>query len=107
MLGGLATAFAGVAVHLGTVLQTSQIASAFLGPMLACMVWTISKINLRPKAVLWGMIIGSIAACTVACSAATTFWVIPTGFAVAMIITWIDLGLAWRNRLLRGSIELS
>jgi len=107
VLGGLATAFAGVAVHLGTVLQTSQIASAFLGPMLACMVWTISKINLRPKAVLWGMIIGSIAACTVACSAATTFWVIPTGFAVAMIITWIDLGLAWRNRLLRGSIELS
>ena len=48
-VGLLATFLAGFANRLGTLLQSSQIVSAFVGPMLGCMVWTVSPAGRRGR----------------------------------------------------------
>ena len=90
-LGLIATLAAGFASRLGTVLDSSNIMmGAFAGPMFACMLWAVSRAPVRAPAVLGGMALGAVAGCAVAMTPASSFWVAPAGFALAIVIPWLD-----------------
>ena len=97
-LGAVATLSAGFASRLGSVLDASNILQgAFSGSMFACMFWAVSRLEVRPQALLAGMVLGAAVAWYVATTAVSSFWVAPAGFAVALAVPWCDR-LASRQR---------
>jgi len=63
---------------------------AFLGPMLACMMLAAGAIRVRPPVLLGGMLVGAAAGTAVAFTAASSYWVGPAGFLVALLIPVLD-----------------
>ena len=103
-LGLIATLSAGFASHLGSVLNSSNIMTgAFQGPMFACMLWAVSGAPARPPALLWGMLLGCLAGWGVAATPVSSYWVAPAGFAVTLVVPWIDRARA-RSGSSRGAV---
>lgn len=94
MIGLLATLAAGVVQHLGSIFDIAQaVIGVFLGPLLACMLFTISYLKVSSRLMIAGMLAGTIAGWLVAFSAASSLWVAPTATLVAMSLP--ALGVAW------------
>jgi len=90
-VGAISTAAAGFASRLGTILQATNIVmGAFLGPMLACMMLAAGTARVRPRVLLVGMLLGAAAGAAVALTPASSFWVGPAGFLVALLVPVLD-----------------
>jgi len=63
---------------------------AFLGPMLACMMLAAGTARVRPRVLLVGMLLGAAAGAAVALTPASSFWVGPAGFLVALLVPVLD-----------------
>lgn len=94
IIGLFATLVAGVVKYLGTIFDITQILSGlFLGPLLVCVIFSVTTIPVNRKMLALGMIAGVFAAGIVAWSPWASLWVSPIGsatsFICALLGTWI------------------
>lgn len=86
-LGLAATGVAGLVGQLGTIFDIAQILlGVFLGPLLACIVFSLSTWSIRGSAVIIGMLGGCVAGWATALSATASLWVAPATFVGAVVI---------------------
>lgn len=93
-IGVLATLAAGIVQHLGSIFDIAQaVIGVFLGPLLACMLFTISHLAVSSRLMISGMLAGTVAGWFVAFSPASSLWVAPAATLVAMSLP--ALGIIW------------
>lgn len=86
VVGLIATALAGVVGLLGDIFDITQtLLGVFLGPLLACILFTLMRVPVRPWAVIVAMILGCVAGWSVAFSPAQSLWVAPAALTVTLI----------------------
>ncbi|UUO04539.1 hypothetical protein M4951_14185 [Blastopirellula sp. J2-11] len=87
LIGVSATVTAGAVKHLGTIFDMSQaFLGVLLGPLLVCMLLSVSKLNVRPLSMMTGMLVGCISGGAVVLSPATSLWVAPTAALGTLLI---------------------
>jgi sodium-coupled monocarboxylate transporter 8/12 len=92
VLGIIATLMAGLVGHLGSIFDIAQILlGVFLGPLLACIVLSVSSLRVRGGAVIAGMVLGCVSGWVVAWSPAASLWVAPAAFAMAMAVPLCEM----------------
>jgi solute:Na+ symporter, SSS family len=89
-VGIVSTAAAAFANNLGTLFQISQVVlGSFLGPMLGCMVIVVGPWNVRPRAVLAGILLGTATGWLITASKVSVIWVSCGSALVALAIPLI------------------
>ncbi|MEX1039108.1 MAG: hypothetical protein WDZ51_00655 [Pirellulaceae bacterium] len=92
-IGLSATMVAGMVQHLGTIFDIAQaVIGVFLGPLLACMAISVSRLSVGPRGMIGGMLAGSAAGWCVAFSPASSLWVAPTAALVALAVATVSQG---------------
>jgi SSS family transporter len=90
-LGLLATTIAGVVSHLGTIFEITQaITGVFLGPLLACVVLSVTQVRASAAAMMTGMIAGTLAGGLVIASGVYILWVAPAAAVIAFAVPLIS-----------------
>jgi Na+/proline symporter len=90
-LGLLATTIAGVVSHLGTIFEITQaITGVFLGPLLACVVLSVTQVRASAAAMMTGMIAGTLAGWLVIASGVYILWVAPAAAVIAFAVPLIS-----------------
>ncbi|MCC6682671.1 MAG: hypothetical protein IT445_17360 [Phycisphaeraceae bacterium] len=90
VIGVIATLSAGLVGKIGSIFDIVQtLLGALMCPLFACVVLSALRVPLAPKAVLSGMVLGTIAGWIVAWSPMTSLWVGPSAFAVAILSSFL------------------
>ncbi|MGC1275109.1 MAG: hypothetical protein WBC44_15505 [Planctomycetaceae bacterium] len=102
-IGVLATGVAGLVGKLGSIFEIAQATTGvFLGPLLACVVLSVTRIAVRPWSMVVGMIAGSVVGWIVVASNVYVLWVAPAAaaisFAAPLLVSSFDY-VAGRNRI--------
>ncbi len=86
-IGLVSTLAAGLASHFGSLMVSSFVVlGAFLGPMLACMLFAVSRLAVRPSLVLAGLAAGVLTGWTMTATPVSGLWVPPVSFFIASLV---------------------
>jgi SSS family transporter len=92
IIGLLSTLIAGCVHVLGDIFTIAQtLLGVFIGPLMACAILALLDKKVNSGAVIFAMIIGSIAGIGVIFSPATALWVSPVAFITTLIIPLFTL----------------
>jgi len=92
-IGLSATTVAGMVQQLGTIYDIAQsVIGVFLGPLLACMMISLSRLSVGPRGMIGGMLAGSVAGWGVTFSPASSLWVAPAAALVALAVATVSQG---------------
>jgi len=101
-IGVFATGMAGFVAQMGTILNASNVVMGlFLGPMLACMILALVKIQVSGRVVLFGMVCGTLIGGLVAFSPVSKLWVSPVAFVFSILVPLL-MALAFRKPTREG-----
>lgn len=94
-IGLAATVVAGLVGKLGSIFEITQTTTGvFSGPLLACLVLSVTRLAIRPWSLIAGMIAGSVAGWTAVASDLYVLWVAPAAagvsFGIPLAVTAID-----------------
>lgn len=94
-LGLASTGVAGLVGSLGSIFEITQMTTgAFSGPLLACLVLSVTQLTIRPWSLIVGMIAGSAAGWTAVYFDVYVLWVAPAtavvSFGIPLIVAAID-----------------
>jgi solute:Na+ symporter, SSS family len=96
-IGVLATIVAGYVEMMGSLFDIVNIFyGIFLGPLLGCMICTVSKMRVKSPAMIVGMFVGCLAGLCVAYSPISSLWVSAFSSVVTVFVAWFG------SRLLGG-----
>lgn len=85
-IGLAATLTAGAVQHLGTIFDMAQaFLGVFLGPLLVCMILSVSRLKVLPWSMMAGLLCGCFTGWCVVLSPATSLWVAPAATAGALL----------------------